>query len=251
MEKGEGVMIRLSLCIITKDEEKNIARCLKSVEGLVNEIILVDTGSTDGTIEIAKTLNANVFEHRIVPFSFAKARNYALNRAFGSWILTMDADEELPQESIPKIEKIIETDNREGYICNLFNFLPEGESGHFKSIRLFKSNPEARYIRRCHEEISFSLYKLKYKIVESGIKIIHHGYNATKDVLNQKAKRNLELLSEMYQKNPHWLTAYQIGQSYIALEKNIIGKQYLRIAVKDPKITPDFKREILNLITLL
>jgi len=234
--------------MIVKNESKNIERCLKSVEGLVNEIVIVDTGSTDKTIEIAKSMNGNVFTETIEPFSFAKARNLALRRCIGTWILHLDADEELDPDSIEIIEKIIEADDPKGYICNLINKLPDGDLGYFKSCRLFKNNEKAYYIRDCHEEISYSLFKLGYELAESEINIIHHGYNAPDEVIKNKANRNLELLLKMYTVSPHWMTAYQIGQSYIALGIFGKAKRYLKTAIESPHIDPQFKREIVNIL---
>lgn len=245
----EGIMIRLSLCMITKNEEANIDRCLNSIKGLVNDIIIVDTGSTDRTIEIAKNHNANIFQHEIVPFSFSKARNISLQYAIGSWILHLDADEELSSESISIIENIIRTDNNEGHICSIDLLSNDGRNGLFKSIRLFKNNPDVRYYRDCHEEIYFSLNKLRYEFIESPIHILHHGYNTTDEILEQKAQRNLELLLIMYQDQQHWLTAYQIGQSYFALNNYRWGKKYLREALKHPAISNQFKIEINNILS--
>lgn len=241
-------MIDLSLCIITLNEEKNIERCLKSVQGLVNEIILVDTGSKDKTIEIAKSLNANIIRTKIEPFSFAKAKNIALKYSLGKWVIVLDADEELSKDSIPIIEEIIKTEEDKGYICDIENILPNNERGDFKSIRLFRNHPKAKYIRDCHEEIFFSLNTLNYQIVDSDIKIIHHGYNTIPEIIEQKASRNLLILLRMYNAHQHWLTAYQIGQMYLLLEEPPLARKFFKTALKDEKIAQFYKDDILKIL---
>ena len=95
----------VSLCMIVKDEEENLARCLDSVRDFVDEIIIVDTGSTDRTIDIAERYGARVFYH---PWegSFSKARNYSLKYATCDWILILDADEELNNDDTSRLKEI-------------------------------------------------------------------------------------------------------------------------------------------------
>ncbi len=94
----------LSVCMIVRDEEKVLSRCLKSVEGIADELIVVDTGSKDNTITIAKDFDARVFHFEWCD-DFAAARNESLKHATGDWILQIDADEELPASSVPPWEK--------------------------------------------------------------------------------------------------------------------------------------------------
>ncbi len=82
----------LSLCMIVKNEEENIGRCLASVKPVVDEMIVVDTGSTDRTIDIAKAFGAQVYDFEWTN-NFAEARNFSLSKAAGDWILVLDADE--------------------------------------------------------------------------------------------------------------------------------------------------------------
>jgi len=93
---------KLSACLIVKNEAHCLARCLESLVGLVDEIIVVDTGSTDATQEIARQYTQQIFTY---PWRdhFAEARNIALQQATGDWILIIDADEVLPAESARQI----------------------------------------------------------------------------------------------------------------------------------------------------
>ncbi|MFN3533586.1 MAG: glycosyltransferase family 2 protein, partial [Candidatus Brocadia sp.] len=100
----------LSACMIVKNEEKFLPQCLQSIKDAVDEVIIVDTGSTDKTVEIAKSFGARVYHH---PWknSFSEARNHSLSYATGDWILQIDADEALEQTDIPLLHKLIPADS--------------------------------------------------------------------------------------------------------------------------------------------
>ena len=117
----------LSVCMIVKNEERNLPRCLDSVRGLAGELIVVDTGSTDETARIAAGYGAEVipFDFRFV--DFAAARNYALERSSGRWILMLDADETLDQASAPSIERLIAQEENAGYFLERYNHSADAE----------------------------------------------------------------------------------------------------------------------------
>ena len=100
----------LSLCMIVKNEENTLGRCLESVKDIVDEIIIVDTGSTDNTIKIAEKYGAEIFFYKW-DNSFANARNYSLSKASKDWILIMDADDELKGEDKDKVIKLINNED--------------------------------------------------------------------------------------------------------------------------------------------
>ena len=107
-------MKTLSLCMITKNEENNLSRCLDCIKEFVDEIIIVDTGSTDKTVEIAKSYGAHIY-HYDWNNDFSKARNVSLQKATKDWILVLDADEVLPYEEGLKLKNIINTSVNEGF----------------------------------------------------------------------------------------------------------------------------------------
>ncbi len=96
----------ISLCMIVKNEEENIEHCLSSIQGLVDEIIIIDTGSTDGTKEIAKKFGAKVFDFKWNN-NFSDARNFSLSKATGDWIFILDADEVISPSDHEKIKNLI------------------------------------------------------------------------------------------------------------------------------------------------
>ncbi|MEE9260777.1 MAG: glycosyltransferase family 2 protein, partial [Candidatus Scalindua sediminis] len=96
----------ISLCMIVKNEEKFLPTCLESIKDYVDEIIIVDTGSTDSTVEIARRYNAKIYHHAWEN-SFSKARNHSLKYATCDWILWLDADEEVDKKDAYKLKKVI------------------------------------------------------------------------------------------------------------------------------------------------
>ena len=137
---------RLSLCMIAKNEEEFIGDCLASVSKLVDEIIVVDTGSTDRTIEIAESYGAKVLHH---PWQgdFAAARNESLAHATGDWILVLDADETLPSEGHAELKKALRNKDNVGYALAIENLM--GEAGNEVQtaliFRLFQNRPDVRF----------------------------------------------------------------------------------------------------------
>lgn len=118
-------MNNLSATIITLNEEDNIEECIKSIKELVDEIIVVDSGSKDKTVEKAKDLGAKVFFHEFV--DYASQKNWAMNKALGEWIFSLDADERITPELGAEIKKVIAENNYSGFLMPRRNFILGGE----------------------------------------------------------------------------------------------------------------------------
>ena len=180
--------MKLSACIIAKNEEKNLPRLLKSISGKFDEIILVDTGSTDRTKEIAKSFGCKVFEHKWN--GFADARNRAVKEATGDWLWHFDADFELEEEEYRKA-------------ITLFKKIPESIEALSIGVKNFDSTGRIKAVSS-HIFIHKAGIKWKGKVHESpvtekvaGIPVFvnHYGYSDS-DVMLKKAYRNLKLLKE-------------------------------------------------------
>jgi glycosyltransferase involved in cell wall biosynthesis len=134
--------IKISACTITKNEEKNIARSIESYKNYVDEIIIVDTGSTDNTVEIAKSLGAKVIEFKWIN-DFAAAKNCALDVAKGDWILFLDADEWIKDNGAMKLQNIIQRAIKVGVDSvsfRMYNLSDEGTvTDTNSSLRLFEA----------------------------------------------------------------------------------------------------------------
>ena len=184
-------MKTLSLCMITKNEEKNLSRCLDSIKDIVDEIIIVDTGSTDKTVEIAKSYGAHIY-HYDWNNDFSKARNVSLQKATKDWILVLDADEVLPYEEGLKLKNIINTSVNEGLFLRLDNIIESVNLGDAVVLRVFKNNPKYRFRGPMHEQIIFSIEEEcgKNKIQPTNVKIVHYGYDQNICDMEEKQKRN-------------------------------------------------------------
>lgn len=226
--------------MIVKNEEKYLNDCLQSVQGVADEIVLVDTGSTDRTIEIAQKFGAKIFQFNWIN-DFSAARNYALENSSGDWILYLDADERLSPDSRAEIKKLTKAKKDEAYYCIVDNI---DEIGHRAALmayaRLFPNNKALRFEGAIHEQIEPSLLKNKIGIKNADVKIIHIGYNIQKDELNAKAKRNLEILSSEYDRTKSSYYAYQLGQTYGILEERDKAVYYFSEALKDSGLASDY-----------
>jgi glycosyltransferase involved in cell wall biosynthesis len=178
---------KLSLCMIVKNEEERLASCLESVQGLVNEIVIVDTGSSDGTVDIATRLGAQVFLH---PWKddFGEARNEAVRHARGEWILQLDADETLDPEDRSGVRHAIRSEQIAGYLVILLSEGPDRALYKHRSVRLFRREG-VQYRGRVHERPMVA-----GPLGLASVRIHHFGYDADPSRMAQKFERNERLL---------------------------------------------------------
>ncbi len=183
---------RLSVCMITKNEEANLARCLRSVQKLANEIVVVDTGSTDSTVQIAKSFGAKVgfFEWTN---DFAAARNMALDLASEAWALSIDADERLAEES-QRAVRVSMCDPS----CQFVPLVRSPSGGQaFANTRLFPREG-ARWHGAMHEDVRFE-GKDQLPVYLSAMILNHEGGDVEASQIASKVERNLRALDVMRQ----------------------------------------------------
>ena len=148
-------MSTLSICMIVKNEEKHLTKCLSSVKDIADEIVVVDTGSTDTTLHIAREFNSSIF-HFKWNNDFASARNFALSKCQSDWILYLDADEELNNNSIDEIQKIIHG-NLVAFNCIVKSLTANvSKFGLMKYPRLFPNDKRIKFEGKVHEQIPVS-----------------------------------------------------------------------------------------------
>lgn len=208
-------MQTLSLCMITKNEEKNITACLESMINIADEIIIVDTGSTDKTVEIAKSYGAKVFNHKWND-DFSEARNISLEKATKDWIIVLDGDEVLPKEEGKKLKNIINNTSMEGLYLRLENFVDNKSLGDAVVLRVFRNNKNYRFRNKMHEQVIFSIeeHAGKDKIQATNLKILHYGYDPKIYNMVDKQKRNLKILESYPEKDRDGYFYYSIGNEY-------------------------------------
>jgi glycosyltransferase involved in cell wall biosynthesis len=240
-EGGKGKFTgSISLCMIVKNEEANLARCLNSIKNVVDEIIIVDTGSTDRTVEIAKSFGARVFNHQWEG-SFSKARNYSLKYATCEWILILDADEELSKDDAPRLKETTKSNNCEAISFVVKNkFENSTQESYANTIRLFKNFNGTHY-----EGIVHNIIMCRGKRLDSSLSIIHHGYNLSKDEMEEKFLRTTMLLKEQIKTDEHNPVPHMyLGVSYLGEnmydEAIVESKKALELAKKKEFTLRDF-----------
>jgi glycosyltransferase involved in cell wall biosynthesis len=189
--------MKISACMIVKNEENNIEMCINSYKDIVDEIIVVDTGSKDRTVEIAKKLGAKVY---FIQWNndFASAKNYAIDKAKGDWIIFLDADEYFGSNSSGKIRNILKNLTKQYNVigCKITNIdtVNSRTIDSFLQARIFKNDKNIRYKSNVHEVLYSKVGKLHLISYYNEINIYHTGYSS--DINREKAKRNLEILLE-------------------------------------------------------
>lgn len=226
-------MGKVSLSMIIKNEEVFLEDCLRSVEDVVDEIVIVDTGSTDKSLEIAKKYNARIFNFEWID-DFSAARNYALQNSTGDWILYLDADERLSPDSKSIIRELTDENKNIGINCTVSSIDEKGGTpSTMNYVRLFRNVPDVKFEGKVHEQIEASLKRSNCEIINSEIEIIHLGYNISSDELQVKARRNLELLLKDFKETPNGYKAFHIGQSYVTLNEFENSIEFFLVAAED------------------
>ncbi len=228
--------MKLSLAMIVKNEEENIERCLKSISNLVDEIVIVDTGSEDNTVSIAKKYTNNIYSYNWND-DFSKARNYALEKCTGDWILSLDADEYIYEGSKKDlIDFAAKNKNSIGKIEILSNFIDGDEESYSKVYisRFFEKG--IKFIGSVHEQLNSD-----NKRINTNIKVKHSGYYKT-----NKGERNIRLLKKEYVKNPNNnYIIYQIAKALFSDKRYEEAEEYFKIAYKDLDIKKAYSRDLI------
>jgi glycosyltransferase involved in cell wall biosynthesis/uncharacterized protein HemY len=219
----------LSLCMIVKNEEKFLPTCLESVKDHVDEIIMVDTGSTDRTVEIAERYNAKVYHH---PWenSFSKARNYSIKYATCDWIIWLDADEEVDKEDGHKLKEVIKDNDVDVIYIPVFNRPVGGKNLSVSNLEKIFRNHIGIYF----EGIVHNYLKYSGPSKNVNIRQYHYGYHDGEELMEKKFKRTSTLLKEQIRNDPG----------------NPVPHHYLAISYLDRKMHEECIQEALEAIRL-
>lgn len=238
--------------MIVKNEEKHLAGCLESVMGLVDQIVVVDTGSTDSTVEIARACGAEVFFFSWCN-DFSAARNEALRHASGDWILSMDADERLNSVGLTDcLRKSASIPGTDGFSIPIRSPKQnEGEAYDFHyAIRFFRRFAGIHFVGEVHELIDPFLRERKAGIGRASFVIEHLGYAVDSLKMEEKLSRNLSLLQKSRERDPdNAFTLYCLGRTLLGLKKEKEGFAVLERALKAKGLTPNLRASALNLMT--
>ncbi len=237
----------LSVCIIAKDEAARLPAAIGSVKRIADEIIVVDTGSTDDTPAVASSLGARVVRHEWRN-DFSEARNASIEAAAGDWILCLDADEYVPPESETNILQAT-AGSADAYFVRIESAVDSSAGRLFVHFfpRLFRKLPEVRFEGRVHEQLIPSLERAEARVLASDITIKHTGYAVSREELKTKARRNADLLLKDLEANPtDALALFHLGEAYSMLDDfEEAGRRYAQ-ALKSPGLPREVKAVVLQ-----
>lgn len=220
----------LSLCMIVKNEAETLEQCLRLARPHVDEIVVVDTGSTDGTREIARRY-ADVFDEIEWPDSFSIARNHSFDLAGGDFILVLDGDEYIEGEAYwRRIHRVLREPNLAAVQLPVLNLLHASQvvaADRMWQERIIRNDPRLRYIGRVHNQILDAIKAYMEaeggRVVRAEAEVVHTGYAHSDDRMQQKYAPRLKLLEEEYH-NPRSdvyraYYGYQLGVCYFVLHR--------------------------------
>jgi tetratricopeptide (TPR) repeat protein len=234
--------------MIVKDEETFLPECLESVRGVVDQMVVVDTGSQDRTVQIAKAAGAEVYSFPWCD-DFGAARNESLKYATGDWVLWMDADERLLPESIPELKRLLRFEARPViYEVQIRNIKEDGETYSLSGAhRLFTNHRGIRFTGRIHEQVSPIAARVKAEERKSGVVLYHLGYGVRGERAEAKTKRNRKLLERMVRESPESAYAhYTLAQHYGLTGKQEAALKHYRVAYRLKQFDADMTASLLN-----
>ncbi|MBA7596639.1 MAG: glycosyltransferase [Calditrichaeota bacterium] len=209
----------LSVCMIVRDEARLLPGCLDSISAVTDQLVVVDTGSIDDTVSIARSFGAQVHHFKWIN-DFAAARNESIRHATGDWIFWLDADERLTPASVEPLKRLLKPPQRPTiYQVWIRNLQLDGPVYSLTmSHRLFSRHPRLCFSGRIHEQIHPSLKAAGGVEKHSQIVLEHQGYALEENQMRAKLERNQALLEAMVEKEPDSAYAYYtLGQNYALL----------------------------------
>jgi len=268
-------MTTISLCMITKDEDNFIQECLDSAKKYVDEIVIVDTGSKDNTVKIAKDFGAKVF-HRKWVNDFSASRNESIKHARSDWIIVLDADEVITEQDWKRIKELVEkadknlgkgkqeivafildqinyTDNKNFYgwrSVSPENKLSKGAIGYHPNplVRLFRNGKGYKFRYKIHETIFDSISSKGGRIIRTNIPIHHYQFKKSKQFDKEKIKKYNKLIKEQLELTPNIPKIhYQTALMYLSEGMNKEAEQELNKVIK---LDPDFEMPYIHLADL-
>ena len=228
--------MKISACVIAKNEAENLPRWLASMRDFADEMIVVDTGSTDTTVEIARAGGAKIFHFDWID-DFAAAKNFALDKASGDWVVFTDADEYFTEDSAPRVRPLIEEYDKkrkfDGFIVHLVNIDMDtgvllGTSAEVQ--RIFRHAPHIRFVGSIHEHVeNLSGDPAREMAMAPGLVLYHTGYSPR--IIKEKSRRDLEMLLARRARGEHKkLDEYHLMDCYYSLEDYPQAAHYARMA---------------------
>jgi tetratricopeptide (TPR) repeat protein len=253
-------MATISLCMIVRNNEDTISNCIKSVKGITDEIIIVDTGSSDKTKIMAAKFTDKIYDFKWID-DFSAAKNFALSKATKEWILALDADEVIAEENLARIKELIESKEYMGYYLIQRQYTnkigtvgwvsssndrykeSKAANGWFENpiLRLFKNDMRIKFDGKLHDIVYESIKKIG-KICITDIPIHHFG-EINRD-FSGKADRNIRFLEKQAIEKGDFFTYYQLACELIGIGKTEEALIYLN---KSIELNSEYSPSLLNL----
>jgi tetratricopeptide (TPR) repeat protein len=222
--------LTISLCMIVKDEEEMLPGCLEPLRGVVDEMIVVDTGSSDRTVEIAESFGAKVVSF---PWngSFSDARNTSIEAASGDWLIYLDADEHMEAQDARHLRALLGRTWREGFYLVETNYTGGSDAGSavtHMALRVWRNRPQYRFSGRIHEQKTHTMPTyLPERFETTRIRVRHYGYLNQRIVSKDKSRRNIQLLEQEAQESRTPFTDYNLGSEYLVLADHAAARTHL------------------------
>jgi tetratricopeptide (TPR) repeat protein len=223
----------LSVCMIVRNEEALLERAVASVRDIADEIVVVDTGSTDRTVDVAQGLGARV-SHFAWNDDWSAARNASLRQATKDWILVFDADQTLDPGSRDEVVRLIQTDDLVGYLLLQRSYTDEGRVSclEHRSLRLFPNHPDILYTGRIHEQVIGRGTAQSFRQQNADVLVHHDGYRPGTADPQAKAQRDLPVLEQLIRDEPESpFHHYNLGVTNHLLGREDEAERHLRRAV--------------------
>ena len=262
---GKKVVPGISQCMIVRNEEENIECALTWGKGIVSEQIVVDTGSSDRTVEIARKMGAKIYEFPWIN-DFSAAKNYAISMASHEWIAFLDADEYFPYEDAQRLSVCLAQVSIESYDGIITAFIDLDNDGKILEVgshlRIFRNIPGLRYYRRIHECLKKEGNQV-FQVVDmtDQLSICHTGYGKAEKKKKEGSQRNISMILNELRENPDDYEMYgYLGNEYAGMGKLDQAESSYQKAIS--LMPPDRKgvygvtsseipRRLLNILTLM
>lgn len=230
-ERGSGERrASVSLCMIVRNEAHQLDECLGPVAALFDEIVIIDTGSSDGTREVAERFTRQVFDFPWCD-DFSAARNESLRHSTGDWVFWLDADDRLDAENVSRLGALFNelSDRPAAYLLDTL-CLPRDPHDFERLIthaRLLRRHPDLQFSGRVHEQVLPAAQALGYQVIAADVQIRHVGYQ-DRALMQRKLHRDIRLLRMDYAVDPHHPgTLLHLGTTYAQLGNSAEARRYL------------------------
>ena len=232
--------MRLSLCMIVRDNEGTIEACLESVQPWVDEMIVVDTGSTDGTPEIVQRFGARRFQFPWCD-DFSAARNESLKRARGEWIFWIDSDETIDPRNGQKLRELACGPHEPsvfGYVMQQVHPRGGPDSGELgvavvDQVRMFRNGLGLRFEGRVHEQMIPGIQRAGGQLRWADVAILHSGMDTSPEARKDKSAFYFRILAEELEEKPdHPFVLFNTGMTHAAIQEYDKALPYLRRCIE-------------------